>query len=92
MILLDIRGFAASALPGNERGFALFAHAAQILQLFPVLSDMTEDTRQRYNAWLDECVLSDLQLTPPEIITWLVDQCRALVAHSSQLPVETLVD
>jgi hypothetical protein len=90
--LLDIRGFAASAISGNERNFALYAHAAQLLQLMPGLNELPADVKSRYDAWLDDAVLKDIQATQPEVFIWLVDQCRQLVAQASQTPAEGLED
>ena len=84
LVLLDTRGFAASAVPGNERNFALYAHAAQLLQLMPVLNEMHADVKSRYDAWLDDTVLKDIRATQPEVFAWLVDQCRSLVARASR--------
>lgn len=84
--LLDIRGFAASTSAGNERNFALYAHAAQLLQLMSPLNGATEEVKQRYYAWLDESVLRDIEKSQPEVFAWLVEQCSALVALAAQTP------
>lgn len=88
--LLDIRGFAASAVPGTERNFALYAYAAQLLQLVPSMNEMPSNVRARYDTWLNEAVLENIRATQPEVFTWLTDQCRALVSHASQAAAATL--
>jgi hypothetical protein len=90
LFLLDIRGFAASVVPGNERNFALYAHADQLLQLLPGLNEMPSDVTSRYDEWLDDAVFNDTRATEPEVFAWLVDRCRTLVAQASQptMPLE----
>ena len=82
--LLDLRGWAASAIPGNERSFALYSYASQILLLTSSPSAVSSDVRDAYYDWLDECVLKDIEDTQPEVFAWLVDRARELVAHSVQ--------
>ena len=84
LLLLDIRGFAASAVPGNERGFALYAHSVQLLQLYLGVNEMPLDVKSRYGAWLDDTVFKDIRATQPEVFVWLIDRCRSLVAHVSK--------
>jgi len=82
--LLDVRGFAASTLPGNERNFALYAHASQLLQLIQGVNEMDNEAGRRYQAWLDETIFKDVRATQPEVFAWLVDRCRTLVTHTAQ--------
>jgi len=84
--LLDIRGFAASAVAGNERNFALYAYAAQVLQLMSLLKEPKDEVKRAYDAWLDEAVFEDIRQTQPEVFAWLVEQCRTLVALAGQMP------
>ena len=84
--LLDVRGWAASAIPGNERGFALYAYAAHILQIISA-PDVCNEVREAYHDWVDERVVRNIQETEPEVFEWLVERARDLITHS----VETAV-
>jgi hypothetical protein len=84
--LLDVRGWAASAIPGNERGFALYAYAAHILQIISAL-DVCNEMRDAYQDWVDDRVVRNIQETEPEVFEWLVERARELITHS----VETAV-
>ncbi|MGJ0532850.1 hypothetical protein, partial [Methylocystis sp.] len=90
--LLDIRGFAASTVAGNERNFALYGYAAQLLQLMSSLEEPEDEAKQAYDAWLDEAVLKDIRQTQPEVFAWLVEQCRTLVALTAQMPAAEVED
>ena len=80
--LLDVRGWAASAIPGNERGFALYSQAAQILILMSAPDGVSSEIRGAYHQWIDERILKDIEDTQPEVFAWLVERERELVAHS----------
>ena len=88
--LLDVRGWAASAIPGNERGFALYAHASQILQLMSAPNDVSNNVRDAYYDWVDEYLVKDIKDTEPEVFAWLVDRARELIAHSAQTAINEL--
>jgi hypothetical protein len=82
--LLDVRGWAASAPPGNERGFALYAYAAHILQIISA-PDVCNVVRDAYHEWVDERVVRNIQDTEPEIFEWIVGQARDLIAHTAEI-------
>jgi pimeloyl-ACP methyl ester carboxylesterase len=84
--LLDVRGWAGSAMPGNERGFALYAYAAHILQIISA-PDVCNEVREAYHNWVDDRVLRNIQETEPEVFEWLVERAHELIKHS----VETAV-
>ena len=88
--LLDVRGFAASALTGNERAFALYAYAGQILQLMTPLNEVSAATEDAYYDWIDTAILEEIKQTQPEVFVWLVEQARALIAHSTQTAIGKL--
>ncbi len=87
--LLDIRGFAASAVPGNENNFALHAYAAQIFQLTPILTEMDSDKKSSFLSWLDGALLKNMRDTQPEAFSWLLDKYRLLVTHAAR-PLDTV--
>ncbi len=82
--LLDVRGWAASAIPGNERAFAVYGHASHVLLLMSAPNAVSNQVRDAYYEWVDDYVLKDIEDTQPEIFAWLVDRARDLVAHSVQ--------
>ena len=84
--LLDLRGFTASAMAGNERNFALFAYASQILQVITVPSGLAPEIRDAYHDWIDETILKDIRDAQPEMFAWLVAHARELIAHSAETP------
>jgi hypothetical protein len=80
--LLDVRGFAASAIPGNERGFAFYAQAAQVLQAMTPPTDVSSEVRDSYFEWIDDAIVIEMKETQPEVFAWLVERSRELIAHS----------
>ena len=82
--LLDVRGWAASAIPGNERAFAVYGHASHVLLLMSAPSAVSKEARDAYYEWVDDYVLKDIEDTQPEVFAWLVDRARELVTHSVQ--------
>lgn len=82
--LLDIRGWAPSALPGNERNFALFAHAAHIQSLMSPPDDIPDIIRDAYYDWIDRRLLQGLRDSEPEVFGWIVDRARELIVNAAE--------
>jgi hypothetical protein len=87
--LADVRGWAASAIPGNERGFALYAYAAHLLHILSA-PDVPNEVREAYHDWVDERVVRNIQETEPEIFEWIVEHARELITQSVETAVAKL--
>jgi hypothetical protein len=85
--LLDVRGWAPSALPGNERYFALFAHAAHIQSLMSPPDDVPDSIRDAYYDWIDRRFLQELHDSEPEAFGWIVDRARELIVNATETAV-----
>lgn len=85
--LLDVRGWAPSALPGNERNFALFAHAAHIQSLMSPPDDVPDSIRDAYYDWIDRRFLQELRDSEPEVFGWIVDRAREMIVHAAETAV-----
>jgi hypothetical protein len=88
--LLDIRGWAPSALPGNERNFALFAHAAHIQSLMSPPEDVPDSIRDAYYDWIDRSLLQGLRESEPEVFDWIVARARDLIVNAAEATVRQL--
>jgi hypothetical protein len=85
--LLDVRGWAPSALPGNERNFALFAHAAHIQSLMSPPADVPDSIRDAYYDWIDRRFFQELRDSEPEVFGWIVDRARELIVNATETAV-----
>ena len=90
--LLDVRGWAPSAGPGNERNFALFAHAAHIQSLMSPPDDVPDNIRDAYYDWINRRLLQGLRDSEPEAFGWIVDRARELIVHAAETTVRQLED
>jgi len=90
LALLDVRGWAPSALPGNERGFALFAHAAHVLSLMTAPEGVTDDVKDSYRNWVDERLVKDLRDTQPEAFSWIVERTREMISEAADKAADAL--
>jgi hypothetical protein len=79
--LLNVRGWAPSAIPGKEKEFALYAYAMQILQIISA-PDVSDEVREAYHNWVDEWVVRNIQETEPEVFDWIVEHAREVIRHS----------
>lgn len=79
--LIDMRGWASIALPGNERGFALYVPVAQLTVLASQLTDAPRARQDAFAAWVEERFLKELKERQPEAFRWMVDRAREMVAH-----------
>jgi hypothetical protein len=85
--LLDVRGWAPSAMQGNERNFALFAHAAHIQSLTSPPEDAPDSIRDAYYDWIDRRLLQELRDSQPESFGWIVDRARELIVNAAETAV-----
>ena len=69
---MDVRGWAPSTVPGNERNFALFAHAAHLQALTAPGDDTSDSVRDAYYDWLDRRLLQDVRDSEPEVLGSIV--------------------
>jgi hypothetical protein len=85
--LLDVRGWAPSTVPGNERNFALFAHAAHIQSLTSPPDGVPDSIRSAYFDWIDRRLLQELRDSEPEVFGWIVDRARELIMSAAETAV-----
>lgn len=76
---MDVRKWAAAALPGNERGFALFGPGSYAMQLASPLATTDRAVRDNYYDWVTTRILAPLAETQPQVYRWIVDRLRELV-------------
>ena len=88
--LLDVRGWARSVVPGNERNFALFAHAAHLQSLMSPPDDAPDSVRDAYYDWIDRRLLQDVRDSEPEVFGWIVDRARELIVYATETTVQQL--
>lgn len=88
--LVDVRGWAPSAVPGNERNFALFAHAAHLQSLMSPPDEAPDDIRDAYFDWIDRRLLHEARDSEPEAFKWIVDRGRELISNAADLMVRQL--
>lgn len=88
--LLDVRGWAPSALPGNERGFALFAYAAHVQALMTAPEGSTDEVKDAYQNWVDERLVKDLRETHPEAFAWIVARAREMISQAADKAADDL--
>jgi hypothetical protein len=81
--LTDVRGWAASALAGNEKGFAVYGHAAHVFHLITLPDDLLAGRKAAYFEWIDERLLKDIRETEPEMFAWIVERAREFVDRSA---------
>src|SRR5260370_2107279 len=83
--LADVRGWAPSTVPGNERNFALFVHAAHVQSLTAPLDDIPDSIRDAYYTWIDTRLLQGLHDSEPEVFRWMVDRARELIVSTADM-------
>jgi hypothetical protein len=88
--LLDVRGWTPSAIPGNERNFALFAHAAHIQSLMAPRANTPDTVEEAYYEWIDRRLLQGLRDSEPEMFGWIVDRARELIINTAETTVRQL--
>jgi hypothetical protein len=88
--LLDVRGWAPSVVPGNERNFALFAHAAYLQSLMSPPDDAPDSVRDAYYDWIDRRLFQEVRDSEPEVFGWIVDRARELIVNAAETTVRQL--
>lgn len=88
--LLDVRGWASSAVPGNERNFAVFVHAAHLQSLMLPPDDASDSIRDAYYDWIDRRLFQEVRDSEPEIFGWIVDRARELIVTAAETAVRQL--
>jgi hypothetical protein len=88
--LLDVRGWAPSAVAGNERNFALFVHAAQLQSLMLPPDDAPDSIRDAYYDWIDRRLFQEVRDSEPEVFGWIVDRARPLTVNAAETTVRQL--
>jgi len=90
--LLDVRGWAPSAVPGNERNFALFGHAAHLQSLMPPPDGAPDSVREAYHDWVDRRLLQEVRDSEPEVFAWIADRTRELIVNAAETTMRQLGD
>jgi hypothetical protein len=75
----DIRKWAASAISGGERGFALYGYAGFILQITTPPLKAGKALREVYYAWVTNRVLEPVKRYQLSIYEWIVARSREMV-------------
>lgn len=88
--LLDVRGWAPSTVSGNERNFALFAHAAHLQSLMSPPNEVPDSVRDAYYDWIDRRLLQGLRDSEPEVFEWIVDRAREMIVYAAETAVRQL--
>lgn len=87
---IDMRGWTPSALPGNERGFAMYVHVAQLSALASPLTDASPERQEAYTNWVEGGFLKEIKERQPESFRWMADRAREMIAHWTQKMIEEL--
>jgi hypothetical protein len=77
--LADIRPWASAIQKGQERQFAIYGYAQSVLQLCAAPIGADQGLREHYFAWVTDRVLSQVQLSQPEVYAWLLDRIKNLM-------------
>lgn len=76
----DMRGWAASAMKGAERNFAVYGYAQYVLQLISALTTADDNLRKRYLRWISERLIEPFKDMQPEAFEWIVARSKELIA------------
>jgi thioredoxin-like negative regulator of GroEL len=88
--LLDVRGWAPAAVPGNERSIALFAHAAHLQSLMLPPDNAPDSVRNSYYDWIDRRLFQEMRDSEPEGFGWIVDRAREFIVDAAETAVRQL--
>lgn len=77
---VDVRKWAPSAIVGNERGFAVYAYAAYVLQIISAAPKADGAARNAYYEWVTDRLLAPIKEYQREVYQWIVARSRELVA------------
>jgi len=82
--LIDIRGWAPSAILGNERNFVNAAYAAHVQALMPPPINASNEVKNIYQNWIDDRLVKPLRDTQPEAFDLIVkDACEIAARHAN---------
>lgn len=81
--LADIRAWAASALPGEERRFATIGHASHVLSLSTAPNGIDDARRAEFFKWAEESLIKPIKDYLPEVFEEIVTQFRRICVESS---------
>ncbi len=84
LALADVRGWAASAIPGNERSFALSVYAAFALQIIAPPLNADAVTTKAYYEWVEEVYLRPIKDYQPEVFQWIMQQSKELTENGTE--------
>jgi hypothetical protein len=87
---LDIRTWAPSAIPGNERGFAVFAYANYALQITSPPNSANEAIQAAYYEWIEDRFLKRIKDYQPEVFKFMVDRSRELAVSAADQAAQKL--
>jgi len=76
LALADVRGWAASAMPGTERNFATSVYGAFALQIVAPPLNADTPSANAYYAWIEEVFLRPIKDYQPEAFEFIVQQAR----------------
>lgn len=88
LAMADIRGWSASALPGNERGFATFAYGSSLLQITSPPINASEIDRDAYYEWITDVLLTHCKEYQPECFAWIVARSKELTIAGTESAIQ----
>src|SRR6516162_8846596 len=88
----DLVPWAPSAVPGNERNFALFGHAAHLQSLMPPPDGAPDSVREAYHDWVNRRLLQEVRDSEPEVFAWIADRTRELIVNAAETTMRQLGD
>jgi hypothetical protein len=81
--LADIRSWASSALPGEERRFATVAHASHVLSFSTAPDGIDNAKKAEFFKWIEESLIKPIKDYLPEVFEEIVSQFRKICIESS---------
>lgn len=83
--LANVRVWAGSAIPGNERGFAQITLGSYVLQMMsPPLGITDGGRRDAFYDWLTNALLRPLKENEPDVYQWIVARSKELAIHGTE--------
>jgi len=79
LTISDVRGWAASAVKGQERNIALFGFGSYLMQLISTPLNAESGLRGEYFSWVTDRILGGVKEYQPEVFDWLIKQTKELV-------------
>ena len=81
---VDARKWAPSAVQDNERAFALYAYASNVLQITAAPAKIDENQKAAYYEWVTDRVLGPVKEHQPEMYEWIITRSRELVVSGAE--------